>query len=143
LQQNSTTLALMMVTGTGQYLLSNELCAISNPRPVRAVYFPDQGSPVVVGHLERSSFEERGLIWSGGDDNPYCAEPDSLTIPAGVVPCGVYASSTQPSDDWAQRGALNVGYGVYAYLERAFGDPSEWRPRYDECEARFPAQGSN
>ncbi|MFZ5893507.1 MAG: hypothetical protein ACOY0T_20770 [Myxococcota bacterium] len=132
---------LLVATMNGEYPLYKRLCSIDNLRPVRVVDFSDSQIEVS-GYIERSVFRDAGLPWSGSDDAPYCFDPESFEdeVPPGTVRCPQKPSTHTVAAQWAQRGALNVGYAVYDYLKRAFQDPSEWRPRYNECELRYPAK---
>lgn len=133
--------SLLAVIENGEYPLYKRLCAIDNPRPVRMIYFSEHHA-TVSGHLDRSVFTSSGAAWSGTDDAPYCYDPESFEeeVPVGFARCPQRPTTGEAAMKWARRGALNVGYGVYDYLKRAFQDPSEWRPRYDQCEVRYPAK---
>lgn len=126
------------VATNGEYWLYKKLCAIDNPRPVRALYY--QGGVYVSGYLSRSAFTDARQPWSGNDEAPYCLDSSSVDPPEGVMPCIGNLGDTSVAEAWVRRGALNVGYAVYDYLKHAFKDPSKWRPRYDQCELVYPAK---
>lgn len=137
---NSFDAQLVAVTRNGEYELYRQLCAIANPRPVRVVEFTEAGSPLigtVQGLLTRQVFADYGASWSGDDENPWCLGDGTLYRPPGARSCPIGAGDpTAAAAPWIERGAANVGYAVYSYLKRAFADPNEWRPRFDQCELR-------
>lgn len=122
------------VRRNGEFLLFRDLCAINNPRPVREVTFDADVS--VSGYFDRSEYT--GNV-SGSEQDPFCAMQYSISIPPGTPVCTAdSAGGTDVAEAWVRRGALNVGFAVYAYLKLAFADPSQWRPNYDQCELRYP-----
>jgi hypothetical protein len=134
-----------VVAKNGEYLLYRRLCAIGNPRPIREVEFvsnPEPGKVIgqVTGYFERSEFDSLDALWNGSEEDPWCVNLDSVKKPAGAISCphGSGAAGGDVAKKWAERGALNAGFAVFSYLKRAFADPSEWRPSYDQCELRYP-----
>jgi mono/diheme cytochrome c family protein len=134
-----------VVARNGEYLLYQRLCAIGNPRPVRELEFipssdPKRPSARVSGYFDRNQFDAAGYVRNGTDENPYCVNRDSLIVPANLALCpyGSGAQATNIAKKWAERGALNAGFAVFSYLKKAFADPTEWRPGYDQCELRYP-----
>lgn len=126
---------MVAVVKNGEYALYSRLCAIDNPRPVRVLYYDLAGPPKVDSYRDRSVLEQVSLP---GGEHPYCAHPESLA--RGSVPlCPIGGlSSDAVIEAWIERAARNVGFAVYSYLKRAFANPNEWRPRYDQCEQRYP-----
>jgi hypothetical protein len=134
-----------VVAKNGEYLLYKRLCAIGNPRPVREVGFNPSPEPSKViarveGYFDRSEFDGAGNVLNGSNEDPWCVKNDSITKPAGfaVCPNGSGAAAGEIAKRWAERGALNAGFAVFSYLKKAFADPTEWRPGYDQCELRYP-----
>ena len=126
------------VLRNGEFLLYRDLCAIDNPRPVRMLEFSEGGSDRIAGFFDRSTYKESGATWSGTDQDPWCVSQASLVKPNGAVICRYGNPDSNAAAAWVQRGVRNVGFSVYAYLKRAFADPSQWRPTYDQCELRYP-----
>lgn len=124
----------IVVTRNGEYLLYNELCAVDNPRPVRSLFFTAPDSSRVEGFLARADFD--AVAWNGSDADPWCVDRDSLYKPPGKQICPTQNDISAIPNAFARRGVLNVGYAVYSYLKLTFGDPSEWRPGFDQCEQR-------
>lgn len=123
------------VTANGEFLLYRELCAMDNPRPVREIeYSSAQARGRVTGLLDRATYT--GPV-NGSAGDPWCVKTYSPYKPKGKAVCQS-EGSYDVAKPWAKRGALNVGYTVFSYLQSAFADPTQWRPRYDECEQRFP-----
>jgi len=124
------------VVKNGEYLLYRELCAIDNPRPVREIEFTPE-TVRVVSLLDRASYT--GPVNGGGGGDPWCVATNSLIKPKGKAVCTADGrGGAEAAQPWVRRGALNVGYSVFSYLQSAFADPTQWRLRYDECEQRFP-----
>jgi hypothetical protein len=128
----------MVVTTNGEYLLYNQLCAIDNPRPVRAITFKTPTETVVEDFLSRSEFSNND--WNGTDADPWCVHANSPNKPSGKRVCPSGGDIDQIPNAFARRGVLNVGYAVYSYLKSAFGKQTEWRPGFNQCELRFPVK---